>query len=75
MIDKTPYHIPNVQANDWDAGISSNGKDFLALRCRIGDRKFVVPVKLIDPKSEVQRPGDEGTLVIPTWLAEMMGLI
>jgi hypothetical protein len=46
----------------------------LVLVCLIGGRRVLVPRLPIDPRSEVQRAGDRGTLLIPRWLAADLGL-
>ena len=57
--------VPNVRA------IS----DGLALICELPDKRRVgVPRTLIDLSSEVQQPGDRGTLIIPRQLARDLGL-
>ena len=57
--------VPNVRA------IS----DGLALICELADKRRVgVPRTLIDLSSEVQQPGDRGTLIIPRQLARDLGL-
>jgi hypothetical protein len=46
-----------------------------ALICELADRRrFGVPVTWVALASEVQRPGDYGTLVIPRQLAQNLGL-
>ncbi len=51
----------------------------LYLTCRVtmakGQRSFVFPAGHIAGGSEVQNPGDRGTLIIPRWLARDLGLI
>ena len=57
--------VPNVRAVS----------DGLALICELPDKRRIgVPTTLIDFKSEVRRPGDHGTLVIPRQLAHDLGL-
>ena len=47
----------------------SNG---LALMCALGDgRRFGVPSDCIGEQSEVRRPGDQGTLAVLSWFAEL----
>ena len=49
--------------------------DGLALICELPDKRRVgVPRTLIDLSSEVQQPGDRGTLIIPRQLARDLGL-
>lgn len=49
--------------------------DGLALICELPDKRRIgVPLHLIHPSSEVRRPGDEGTLVIPKQLAHDLEL-
>ena len=58
-------HVPNVRA-------ISNG---LALICELPDKRRIgVPQTMIDLKSQVRRPGDYGTLVIPRQLAHDLGV-
>ena len=45
------------------------------LECRIEARSVLVPRLLIQPGSEVRRPGDRGNLVIHRWLAIGLGLV
>jgi len=48
--------------------------DGLALICELPDKRRVgVPRGLIDLSSEVQQPGDYGTLIIPRRLALDLG--
>ena len=50
----------------------SNG---LALICELPDKRRIgVPQPLIHLSSEVRRPGDYGTLVIPKQLAQDLGV-
>jgi len=44
------------------------------LICVIGGRRVIVPRLPIDPRSTARRVGDRGTLVMPRWLAENLGL-
>ena len=65
MADNDIVAIPAVRA------IS----DGLALICELPDgRRIGVPKALIDPTSEVRRPGDYGTLFIPIALARDLGI-
>ncbi|HEY2386727.1 MAG TPA: hypothetical protein VGK30_07175 [Candidatus Binatia bacterium] len=49
--------------------------DGLVLICELPDKRRVgVPRLMIDLDSEVQQPGDYGTLVIPRRLARDLGL-
>ena len=60
-----PVRVAHVRA-------VSNG---LVLICELLDRRRIgVPLHLIDDTSEVRRPGDQGTLAIPRWLAKEFGL-
>ena len=50
--------------------------DGLALICELADgRRVGVPKALIEPTSEVRRPGDYGTLFIPVMLARDLGIV
>lgn len=67
--DWTPATIEDVQG----VKLTPSGA---ALVCRIaGKPDFTVPCSLIDEDSETYKPGTEGTLVIPTWLAIEKGLV
>ena len=58
-------HVPNVRA-------VSNG---LTLICELPDKRRIgVPVTWIHPRSQVHRPGDFGTLIIPHRLARDLGV-
>lgn len=46
-----------------------------ALLCEVDGKQVWIPQKLIHDDSEVWKPGDEGELVIPMWLAEEKGLV
>ena len=49
--------------------------DGLALVCELPDKRRIgVPLHLIHHTSDVRRPGDEGTLVIPKQLAHDLEL-
>lgn len=45
-----------------------------AILCVVDDEDVWIPISQIDDASEVWEYGDEGTLVIPRWLAEEKGL-
>jgi hypothetical protein len=65
MVSDDHVSVPHVRA------IS----DGLALICELPDgRRVGVPVTWIALKSQVRRPGDYGTLVIPRYLAHDLGL-
>lgn len=46
----------------------------LTLICFIRGRRVMVPRLQIDPRSTVRRVGDRGTLVVPRWLAQDLGI-
>ena len=46
-----------------------------ALLVEIEGEEFWVPKSQIDDDSEVYKENTEGTLVIPLWLAEKMGIV
>jgi len=46
----------------------------MALKCIIEGKEYWIPKSQIDDDSEVSALGDEGTLVIPEWLAIEKGL-
>lgn len=46
-----------------------------ALWVLVDGRRYCIPYSLIDDDSEVYRPGDEGELIIPWWLAEEKGMV
>ena len=45
------------------------------LVCRIGAQRVMIPALLLQPGTTIARPGDDGTLVIPRWLAIGVGLV
>ncbi len=45
-----------------------------AILCVIEGEEVWIPQSQIDDESEVWKAGDEGTLVIPLWLAEEKGI-
>lgn len=47
----------------------------MAILCVIEGEHVWIPQSQIDGSSEVWKYGDEGTLVIPRWLAEEKGLL
>jgi hypothetical protein len=46
-----------------------------AILCLVGTKEVWIPKSQIDNSSEVQGEGDDGTLVIPEWLAIEKGLV
>jgi hypothetical protein len=50
------------------------GETDLTLICRLRGRRVMVPRLQIDPRTTVRRVGDRGTLVIPRWLADDLGV-
>jgi hypothetical protein len=50
------------------------GDTGLTLVCSIAGRRVLVPTLQIHPRSTARRPGDRGTLVLPRWLAQNLGL-
>ncbi len=47
----------------------------LALLCRVNGRDVWIPIRQLAVTGAVQKVGDRGKLVIPTWLALGLGLI
>jgi hypothetical protein len=47
----------------------------MAILVEVDDEEYWIPISQIDDDSEVYQKGDEGTLIIPRWLAEEKGLI
>jgi hypothetical protein len=45
-----------------------------ALIVRVKNKRVTVPRGDIEPGTSIQRDGDRGTLVIPRWLADTLGL-
>jgi hypothetical protein len=45
-----------------------------ALIVRVKNKRVTVPRGDVEPGTSVQRDGDRGTLVIPRWLADTLGL-
>jgi hypothetical protein len=45
-----------------------------ALVVRVKGRRVTVPRGDLEPGTTIQRDGDRGTLVIPRWLADTLGL-
>lgn len=64
--DWTPVKVPAAKALDE----TPNG----ALVVLVGRGRVFIPKSLIDDDSEVWEVGQEGELVIPTWLANEKGL-
>ena len=62
---REPYRIDHVKA------VRQLDKSLLVL---VAGKKVVIPQSLIDADSEVWREGDQGTLVIPEWLAIDRGI-
>jgi hypothetical protein len=46
-----------------------------ALLIRVGEEDVTLSLDDIDERSEVQKPGDHGTLVIPLWVAYGLHLV
>lgn len=55
-------------------GVTVEHETDLALLCVVDGRKHWVPKSQIRDESEVKAVGDEGTLVIPAWLASDKGI-
>ncbi len=47
----------------------------MGLLCKVGDRRLPIPHRFLLEGSEVRKPGDRGTLVIPAWLAKTLGVV
>jgi hypothetical protein len=60
-----PYRVDHVKA------VRETAKALVVL---IAGEQHLIPKSQIDADSEVWAPGDEGTLVIPEWLAVDRGL-
>jgi hypothetical protein len=63
---REPYEVPNVHVRKDSKG---------ALLCAIDDRLIWIPKSQVLDESEVWGEGDEGTLVIPEWLAIERGIV
>ena len=61
--------LPNVQCIGRDVPYCR------ALLCRVDGKEVTLSVDDIQPKSDVQKPGDRGTLVIPLWVAYGLHLV
>jgi hypothetical protein len=44
------------------------------LKCRIGARIVAIPRLQLLPDTTISRVGDRGTVVLPRWVAEQLGL-
>ena len=62
----TKHHIPDVRV------IKSTEK---AILCLIEGEEYWIPQSQIDDDSEVWQAGDQGELVISTWIALQKGLV
>lgn len=45
-----------------------------AVLCGIGEREVWIPRSILGPGTDVQRVGDDGTIVVPHWFAEQEDL-